>query len=165
MHYSDPVLLRRAEPIEEIDANVRAVAARMVELMTAARGIGLAAPQVGLSWRMFVANPANEPDAARVFVNPVLVDPSTETEDYEEGCLSIPGVNAEIRRPTTVTLHATNLDGETVEATAEGLPARVWQHETDHLDGVLILERMRPVDKIANRRAIRELEAAYRDRR
>lgn len=158
--YPDPVLKQTAQPIERIDDEVRAVVARMIELMHAARGVGLAAPQVGLLWRMFVANPTNTVGDDRVYINPVLSDPTRELSEYEEGCLSIPNVLANIRRPLGITIEATNLDGETVTERSEEMPARVWQHETDHLDGTLIMDRMSPIDKMANRRALKELAAS-----
>jgi peptide deformylase len=169
VQHPDARLRRKAEPITltpkgGASAEVRAVAARMIQLMHEAGGVGLAAPQVGLSWRMFVANPSGGDDAAgagedRVFVNPVLVNPSPQTAEVEEGCLSIPGVHVHVRRPMRITLRAHDLDGRPVELTSDELPARVWQHENDHLDGVLIIDRMTPMDRLANRRALQELES------
>ena len=156
--YPDPVLRRPADPIEQITDEIRAVAQRMLHLMHEARGVGLACPQVGLSWRMFVANPSQEPDDDRVFVNPVLRDPAEKTDEFEEGCLSIPNITASIRRPVAVTIDALDLEGNAFTLTGDEMPARVWQHETDHLDGILILDRMSAIDKYTNRRAIKELE-------
>jgi len=156
--YPDAVLRIEAVPIEQITPQVRAVANRMLQLMHEAPGVGLAAPQVGLSWRMFVANPTGDPADDRVFINPVLRDPSRQTEDHEEGCLSIPNVNGRIRRPRAITVTALDLEGHEFSLTSDELSARIWQHETDHLDGVLIIDRMNPLDKKANRRAIEELE-------
>lgn len=158
VNYPDPVLRRVADPVPEIDDTVRAVAARMVELMHERRGVGLAAPQVGLSWRLFVANPTQELDGDRVYINPRLVDPSPETSARDEGCLSLPEVTAEITRPVAITLEATGLDGEPIRETSDDFAARVWQHEFDHLEGVLLLDRMTRVDKMANKRAVRDLE-------
>ena len=157
--YPEQVLRQKAGPIAEVTDEVRAVAARMVELMHEARGVGLAAPQVGLSWRMFVANPTGEPDDNRVFINPVLRDASRITETREEGCLSLPHVSVEVTRPAAITIEAIDEQGETFTLTSDGLPARVWQHENDHLDGVLIIDRMTPADRMANRRALRDLES------
>jgi peptide deformylase len=158
VHYPAAVLRERAREIADIDDEVRAVAARMIELMHEARGVGLAAPQVGLGWRLFVANATGEPGDDRVFINPVLKDPTAQTHPREEGCLSLPGITAEITRPTGITVAALDEHGRPFELTADDLAARVWQHETDHLDGVMILDRMRQIDRMANRRAIRELE-------
>ena len=159
-HYPDPVLCLRGKPVERIDDEVRAVAHRMLQLMHAAPGVGLAAPQVGLSWRMFVANATGSPDDDMVFVNPTLLDPGRDTEELEEGCLSLPDIRGLIRRPKLMTIQAQDEDGEHFELTADGLEARIWQHEYDHLDGILIIDRMARFDRFANRRAIKALEAA-----
>lgn len=161
VHYPHPALRRKARPIEKIDGHVRAVAARMIELMHEADGVGLASPQVGLDWRLFVARPGREPDdPARVFINPVLKNHAHQTAPREEGCLSIPGVFAEITRPVGLTVEALDEHGEPFTLTSDELPARVWQHEVDHLDGVLIIDRMTPTDRRANQSALKELEAA-----
>lgn len=157
--YPDPVLRQKAQPITRIDDQVRRVAKRMLELMHEAPGIGLAAPQVGLPWRMFVANATGEPEDDMVFINPVLQVVGRKTADYEEGCLSLPGIRAEIRRPVAIRIRAYDLEGNAFEATSDDLPARIWQHENDHLDGVLIIDRMTPFDRDANKRLLAELEA------
>ncbi|HEX7009705.1 MAG TPA: peptide deformylase [Phycisphaeraceae bacterium] len=158
MTYPDPVLRARAQPVAAVTEEVRQVAQRMIQLMHEAPGVGLAAPQVGLPWRMFVANPTGEPGQDRVFVNPVLIHPSRQTETREEGCLSLPGITAEITRPLAITIEAYDEHGNRFELHGQGLDARVWQHEVDHLDGVLIIDRMTPMDRMANKRAIQELE-------
>ena len=158
--YPDPVLRRPCEPVQGATDEVRAVARRMLDLMHEARGVGLAAPQVGLSWRLFVANPTGEPEDDRVFINPILSNPSPQTHTHEEGCLSIPHVTGDITRPLGITVDATDEHGGPVQLTSDELAARVWQHETDHLDGVLILDRMPAIDKVANRQAVLELEQA-----
>jgi peptide deformylase len=158
VHHPDPVLRRRAEPVTP-NHDVVAVAKRMVSLMHEAQGVGLAAPQVGLPWRLFVANWTGGPDADHVFINPELLDPSRESGPHEEGCLSLPDIRAEITRPLGITITATDLDGKRFNLTDDGgLAARVWQHEFDHLEGTLILDRMTRLDQLANRRAIRALE-------
>ncbi|MBI1368862.1 MAG: peptide deformylase [Planctomycetes bacterium] len=159
--YPDPVLRRKARTIEKVDDEIRAVAARMIELMHEAPGVGLAAPQVGLPWRLFVANHTGEPADDRVFINPVLRDPSEDYGPHNEGCLSIPDVTAEIRRPLRITIDALDINGQPFSMTSDELPARIWQHETDHLDGVLIIDRMNPMDKLASRRMLKQLEAEY----
>lgn len=179
VHYPDKVLLTKAKPIEAITDNVREVAARTIELMNEAEGIGLAAPQVGLSWRMFVVHvpslpasraddvhPARSPDdepptATRkptVYINPVLSKPEGAPELYEEGCLSLPEITGQVLRPPIITITATDLDGNTFTQRAAGLLARCWQHEMDHLDGVLILSRMSQMSRLKNRLAVKELE-------
>lgn len=162
--YPDPVLRAKAQPIAGVTDEVRRVARRMIELMHEARGVGLAAPQVGLSWRMFVANPTGEADDDRVYINPVLANASRMTDRHEEGCLSIPGVNGQIMRPVGIRIEATGLSGESIVDESDELLARIWQHETDHLDGVLIIDRMTPVDLRAAKRGLEALEADYRPR-
>ncbi len=164
-HFPDPVLRAVCRPVAKIDAEVRSVARRMLELMRAAPGVGLAAPQVGLSWRLFVANHSGDPVDDRVFINPSLLNPSRETDEREEGCLSIPQVRGMIRRPTAITIQALDIDGAAVEMTADDLQARIWQHEYDHLDGVLIIRRMTPIDRMANRRLLKQLEVAFQRRK
>lgn len=170
--YPDPALRRKCDPIPAVTDEVRAVAARLIELMRREEGVGLAAPQVGLAWRMFVADvppgdtrspDADPPTATRapmVCINPVLSSPLGPVEPYEEGCLSIPEVQGDVLRPTGITLTATDPDGKEFTARAGGLLARCWQHEVDHLDGVLILDRMTQMSRLKNRAAVRDLERA-----
>jgi peptide deformylase len=163
VHWPDPVLRTKAAPVDPADPLVRAVALRMIDLMHEAGGCGLAAPQVGLSWRLFVANDTGEPGSDQVFINPQLLDPSEEIAAHSEGCLSIPHVTTEVRRPKAISIHATDIHGQPLQLRSDQLAARIWQHETDHLDGVLILDRMPPLDRLANRRALKELEAKYHE--
>lgn len=158
VHYPASVLRGKAKALTQINDEVRAVAVRMLVLMHEAPGVGLAAPQVGLPWRLFVANPTGQPEDDLVFINPVLSNPSREVSDYEEGCLSLPDIRATIRRPKGITVTALDLAGKTFTLSSDELAARVWQHETDHLDGVLILDRMTELDRRACRKAIKGLE-------
>ena len=159
VQYPDPALRTVARPVETIDDTVRAVATRMFAVMLDADGAGLAAPQVGLPWRMFVTRGDDDhPD--RVLVNPELIDLGGETAVVPEGCLSLPGVTVDIRRLMNATLTCLDLDGRTVTLTATDLRARIWQHEMDHLNGVLIIDRMTPMDRIATRKLLKELEVA-----
>jgi peptide deformylase len=157
--YPAAILRQKADPIPEITPEVRAVAARMIELMQQEKGVGLAAPQVGLPWRLFVTDVPEE-GGVRVYVNPELTLLPGGRDLREEGCLSIPGVHVEIERPLEGVLVARNLEGEPLQGAAKGFVARVWQHEFDHLNGVLILDRMSPLDRLANRKTLKELEAA-----
>lgn len=161
--YPDPRLRRKCEPVTAFDDDLRALAARMLAIMREHKGVGLAAPQVGVPLRLFVMNITTRPEDDCVVVNPVVHDGSAVRE-AEEGCLSIPDVFVKIRRPSRCRLSAFDEHGRPVEREGEGLLARCWQHETDHLDGVLILDRMGPSDEIATRKTLRELEAAYRER-
>lgn len=158
--YPAPVLRQKAKPVERVTDEVRRVALRMLELMHEAPGVGLAAPQVGLPWRLFVASPTGKPEDDRVFINPVLSNAGRDSDDYEEGCLSLPQVTGHIRRPTSITIDALDLDGKPFRLTSNDFASRVWQHEYDHLDGVLIVDRMSPIDRMANQRFLKDLEAA-----
>ncbi len=172
--YPAEVLRRKAEPVEASD-EVRAVGRRMLELMRGAEGIGLAGPQVGLPWRIFVCDVPADPDepveegaapvssdGAQVWLNPRIVDSDRSVVPYEEGCLSLPGIRGEVQRPATVTMEAQTPDGETVRVRASGLLARCWQHEIDHLDGVLILDRMSQTARLRNRTRVKAMEKSAR---
>lgn len=158
--FPDPVLRRKALPVARVDDWVRAVAERMIELMHEAEGIGLAAPQVGLPLRLFVVDVEEAGVDQAVYLNPRLHDFEGELTAKEEGCLSLPGIRAEIRRPPQVQITATGLDERPFTRAGAGLLARVWQHEFDHLEGTLILDRMTPIDRIATRRAVKDLMAS-----
>ncbi|MEM1166417.1 MAG: peptide deformylase [Planctomycetota bacterium] len=182
VYHPHPVLHRRAEPVDAVTDEVRAVAERMIHLMYDAEGIGLAAPQVALPWRLFVchvppfepgpgdppspdatdpgAPPASHPDPL-VFINPVITDRSRDLEPMEEGCLSLPGIRGEVRRPTRITMQATGLDGEPFTLHAGGLLARCMQHELDHLDGILILSKFARMDRMKTKREVEALEAKF----
>lgn len=160
VHYPHPVLRKKAAPIQGVDEDLRKLAQRMLELMRAHDGVGLAAPQVNVPVRLFVMNHTGEPEDDRVYINPVISEPEGH-EDDEEGCLSIPGINVQIRRAKQCKLTAMTLDGETIEHEASDLEARVIQHETDHLNGTLILDRMGPTDKIATRKTLKALEEVF----
>ncbi len=154
----DPVLRTRAREVERFDADLRDEVRRMGLLMHDAHGIGLAAPQVGVSHRLLVYRV--EPDSpVNALVNPVIEWRSEDGELLEEGCLSLPGVQVEVERPIHVRVRARDERGEEVLVEASGLEARVIQHEVDHLDGVLILDRTSRDQRKAAMRALREAEA------
>lgn len=160
LQYPSPILSRAAEPVEEFDDALRALASRMLALMREAKGVGLAAPQVGMGIRLFVCNPTGEEGDDIVCVNPTLTELTGAAEE-EEGCLSIPGVTVNIRRATSAVLKRHNLEGHAITQRATDLVARIWQHEADHLDGRLILDQMSTADEIVNRRAIKQLKEQY----
>ena len=136
--YGDPVLRMKAREVDEVDEDVRRLAERMTTLMHEAQGVGLAATQVGVLRRLFVFSDEGED---RVIVNPVLAQSSSETETDDEGCLSLREVLVPVERPCRVTIAGLDLEGKPIELDL-GLPsARVVQHELDHLDGVLIIDR------------------------
>jgi peptide deformylase len=158
--YGDPVLKSRALEVDRFDDALRDEVRRMGQLMHDGLGIGLAATQVGLMHRVLVYRV--EPDAAvAALVNPVLEWASDEREPMEEGCLSLPGVLVDVERPVHVRVRAQDERGEQILVEASGLEARVIQHEMDHLDGVLILDR---TTRDERKRALRELREAERAR-
>jgi peptide deformylase len=158
--WPDPRLLKRSKPVEVFDPSLAALAQRMLGLMRDARGVGLAAPQVAQNIRLFVMNHTGKPEDDRVYVNPSLTSPSGE-EEGEEGCLSLPGITAKVLRSQTMRMSAQSVTGEAIEQEATGYVARIWQHEIDHLNGTLLLDRMGPVARLAHRRTLKELEAKY----
>lgn len=136
--YGDPVLKQRTREVEEIDGSVAKLVEEMFETMYDAPGAGLAANQVGVQRRIFVYDIGQGP---RTVINPRIVETSGEWA-YEEGCLSVPGLSWEIVRPDRVHLVGLDLEGNEISVEAEQLEGRVFQHELDHLDGVLLLERL-----------------------
>src|SRR5262245_41576590 len=140
--YPDAALKMPARPVEDFDDELVSLVERMKRLMEDAQGIGLAANQVGVLQRLFVFQP-NADDVVAV-VNPQIVERGSETDVADEGCLSIQGVLVPVERPTTVTLEGQDEHGEPVRYELEEIYARAAQHETDHLDGVLMLERTTP---------------------
>ncbi len=156
----DPVLKSSATPVDRFDDSLRRQVSRMAGLMNDAFGVGLAAPQLGLSQRLLVYRVG--PDAPLVaLANPQLEWTSADQETFEEGCLSIPGISVDVERPVHVRVLALDEEGEERRIEASGLEARVIQHEMDHLDGVLILDR---TSRDERKRALRELREAERER-
>jgi peptide deformylase len=143
----DPLLKRRSVAVPDINGEQKKLIEEMFSAMAAAKGLGLAAVQVGELIRLFITRVPK--DSPRVFINPDILETSIEEVDYEEGCLSIPGINADVKRPSAVRVQAWNERGRPFTMSAEGLLARVIQHEIDHLNGVLFLERIDP--KLKNR--------------
>jgi peptide deformylase len=140
VRYGDPVLRTRAEEIKELDDEVRALIHRMYAIMAEARGLGLAGPQIGISRRILTYDIGEGPHA---LINPKMLRSSGE-QVAVEGCLSIPGLQGEVARAERVTVTGTDENGEKVKIKAEGLLARVLQHELDHLDGTIFVDRADP---------------------
>jgi peptide deformylase len=141
--FPDPVLRQASLEVENIDGTLAKLADDMIETMYEAPGVGLAAPQIGVQRRMFVYDIGDGPN---VVVNPAILESSGEWS-YQEGCLSIPGMYWDLVRPKQVLLRGYNLAGEELEVEADELLARCFQHEMDHLDGVLVLERIEPAQR------------------
>jgi len=157
--FGDPVLRTKARPVERFDEALREEVQRMGELMTDAIGVGLAATQVGVLHRVLVYRAQPQAPVAAL-VNPVLEWSGSELESAEEGCLSLPAVHVEVERPVHVRVKAQDESGEPITIEASGLEARVIQHEMDHLDGVLILDR---TSRSERKQAMKALRAALGD--
>ncbi|HHN64529.1 MAG TPA: peptide deformylase [Nitrospirae bacterium] len=146
--YPDPVLKKKALPVEELNGELQGLIDSMIETMYAAPGIGLAAPQVGESKRLIVVDVSTreEKHPLIVLINPVIVSVEGKI-DSEEGCLSVPGYTSTIRRSERVLVKGVDREGRPVEIEATGLLSRVLQHEIDHLDGILFIDRLSPIKK------------------
>jgi peptide deformylase len=162
LKYPDPVLKQVAKPVSEVTDEIRVLVDDMAETMYAAPGVGLAANQIGVLLRIFVIDVAgeDEPSELRVFINPEILE-LTGTQTWEEGCLSFPGVTEEIRRAERVRVKALDRDGKPFELEAEGLLAVAIQHENDHLNGVVMLDKLGAVKRrLLGRKLARAKEEA-----
>lgn len=155
--YPDPLLRRPALPVLAFDEELRAIVAGMFERMYASKGVGLAAPQVGLKKRLLVLNASGETTGELVLVNPRILERSGPATLFEEGCLSFPGIYAEVERPESCRVQAFRVDGTPFEETFGDFTGRIIQHEYDHLEGVLLVDRMSPADRLRNKAALEEL--------
>jgi peptide deformylase len=163
VHYPHPTLRHISKPLKRVDKELHGFVREMFDLMYEARGIGLAANQVDLPYRLFVLNLESDPDQPEqefVFLNPVVTARKGMAE-AEEGCLSIPGLYADVKRPERVTLNAYNLAGEELNLELDGLFARAVQHEIDHLDGVLFIDRLSPTTEMDVRDALLDFEDQF----
>jgi len=166
IHYPHPTLRHPSKPLKRVDAELRQIVAEMFELMYEHEGVGLAANQVDLPYRLFVTNVEGNPETKEsefVFINPVLSGGRGQEED-EEGCLSIPGIYAPVTRNSTIKVEAYDLAGNEITFEAEGLMARVLQHEADHLDGTLFIDRLGPAHLAAVRDKLEEFELDFKSR-
>ncbi len=176
VQYGDPILRKRCKAVEELNDEIVTLAENMIETMHDAHGVGLAGPQVGVDLRLAVVDVSHDPECvsffrvngeeARVedFMPLIFINPdyelSGEKELMEEGCLSIYDIRAEVRRPSIVSGKFGQLDGSEIELEADGLLARVIQHETDHLNGVLFIDRVSTATKVALRRKLKRLRGS-----
>jgi len=165
VEYPHPALLRRAKPLVRIDDAVFDAVDRMFEIMYEAQGVGLAANQVALPYRLFIVNLEARPDAGDelVFVNPTLSRPRG-TAVQEEGCLSLPGLRMDVRRPERIVVDAWSLEGEPIHLDLDGLLARVVQHEFDHLEGRLFTDRLPEAASIEARRTLDSFREVFAGR-
>lgn len=160
--YPQPVLRKVAEPVEAFDDELARIVEGMVARMRESNGVGLAAPQVGLKQRILVLNHTGEPEDDLTLINPTLVEKSGPRTKLEEGCLSFPEIYAEIERPERCKVEAFDIQGNPISGGYEGFVSRIIQHEYDHLEGVLLVDRMSPADKLKNKPALEDLIEAYK---
>lgn len=153
--YSDPILRKKARLVGKVGDAERKLAYDMIETMRSASGVGLAAPQVGISKRIIVVEGVDDDSAALVIINPKIVW-KKGSMSFCEGCLSLPGVSSDVSRPEAVTVEALNLDGAAFKINADGLLARIIQHEIDHLDGILFIDK---IGFLKRRKIIKQLGA------
>jgi peptide deformylase len=158
-----PVLRKVASPVVAFDEGLARIVEAMFRRMRESRGVGLAAPQVGLDRRILVLNPTGEEADDQVLVNPTITGLAGEPTLFDEGCLSFPGIFAQVRRPERCTVEAFDVAGQRIEREFDGFTSRIVQHEHDHLEGILLVDRMSPADKVRNKAALAELVDDYRD--
>ena len=164
VQYPHPALRFKAKPVTSIDKEFHLRIGRMFELMYEAKGLGLAANQVAIPHQFLVLNITGDPsqkELEEVFINPVIVERKCTVDD-SEGCLSFPGLYQRVRRAKSVKVQAYNIKGEAVEIEATGLASRAWQHEIDHLNGVLFVDKMSLVSRIASKTSLGEMESEFR---
>ena len=163
IHYPHPTLRFKSKTLKKVDADLIKIADEMLDQMYEKNGVGLAANQVDLPIRMFVANPTGTKGDGEEFVilNPVIQHPKGSVS-MEEGCLSLPGVNGEVTRPKSIHLSAYDIKGNAIETRLEGFLARVFMHEIDHLDGTLFFDRMSDVNVAVLQPELDELETVFR---
>jgi peptide deformylase len=160
--YPEPRLRQVAAPIAKVESFHRDLARRMAELMIEAAGVGLAANQVGWTERLVVISVTGKAEDAHAFINPRIISRRGSATE-SEGCLSVPGVRSKVRRAEHVQVVASRLDGQTVEVEADGTHARVWQHEIDHLDGMLFVDKVGMASKVVIAYRLHRLEKAYEE--
>jgi len=160
--YPSPVLRKPCPPVESFDEELASVVENMYKRMHASRGVGLAAPQVGIRQRILVLSATGEEQDQLALINPTITEAFGEITVAEEGCLSFPEIYGEVRRPEKCTVKAFTPTGEAFERTFEGFESRIIQHEYDHLEGVLLVDRMSGADKQRNKAALQDLVEVYK---
>lgn len=161
LKYPDPRLRRIARPVTEITDEIRERIAVMFEVMVEDRGIGLAAPQIGWDLRLFVMNTTGNDEDNLALINPEITERSGRSKG-EEGCLSLPKIFAKVERPSKIVVEAMSLEGEEIVVEADGLVGRCIQHELDHLEGILFIDRVSPASKRSLKRKLQRLEDEFR---
>ncbi|MCE5299469.1 MAG: peptide deformylase [Spirochaetia bacterium] len=161
--YPDPVLKKKSAPVDDFGARLKQLCDDMLETMYANNGVGLAANQVGVPIQVITIDVSTEKEQhVYRLINPILVETSREKNEYEEGCLSFPGITEKIYRPAKVKVRAQDTDGRVIFVEGEGLLATALQHEMDHLNGVVFVDRMSPVRKTLHNRELKELKEDYK---
>ena len=160
-HYPSEVLVGRALPVDRIDNNIRRLVDKMIDIMIGNKGVGLAAPQAGVSLRLFMISLDGSRENVKVYVNPTITA-AGELSTNEEGCLSVPGIYTKIRRYKECEVTATDLDGNEFTEQAEGLHARALQHEYDHIEGMTIVNRMGQTARIVHRKQLKKLQEQHK---
>ncbi|MBU8932469.1 MAG: peptide deformylase [candidate division Zixibacteria bacterium] len=158
--YGDPVLRKVCDPVDEINQEIKDLVSDLTDALKKARGLGLSAPQIGVLKRVFIVDLTTIDITAslKIFINPEIVEVSEEEAEYEEGCLSFPGLYQKIFRPAKVKVRATDLEGNQFEMEAEGMSARAIQHEYDHLEGTLFIDRMSSLARTMAKGRLRKLK-------
>lgn len=166
--YGHPVLRQKCQPVDQITDDIKALVADMIETMDACDGVGIAAPQVGRPIRLFVLRNYIEKENGEVtlsdpivYINPKLLSPSEELVEDVEGCLSLPGLRLNVKRPYSIEVEATDLDGNIFSEQLEGYNARVRMHENDHINGVLFIDRIDPAIKKKIEPKLKEMKKKY----
>jgi peptide deformylase len=153
--YGSPVLREKAIPVTQVDDEIRELVENMIETMYAEGGVGLAAPQVGVSKKIIIID--TEEQGVIVLINPVIIKREGETKE-EEGCLSVPGIYSPVRRSYSITVEALDLDENKIRITQEGFLAIALQHEIDHLEGYLFIDRLSPAKRLMIKDQLKEIE-------
>ena len=157
--YGDPILRKKTEPVTEFDKDLKQVFADMLETMYSANGTGLAANQIGLGKHMLVLDASTEDQTIILqLANAQVIEHSREKTEFEEGCLSFPGINDKVSRPSVITVKAQDQDGNTITIEASGFLAIVLQHEIDHLNGITFIDRMTPIRKMLHAKELKEIK-------
>jgi peptide deformylase len=171
-YYGNPVLRKKTTPVDKIDASIQKLVADMIETMQAANGIGLAAPQVSQSVSVFITCiPIEEEDDTwregeiLVYINPKILQYSQELQTFSEGCLSIPKLHMDVTRPETIEIEAMDLEGQIFQKMLSGFPATNFMHENDHLNGVLIIDRIPRSEKQKLEPKLREIKKKYESKK
>ncbi len=164
-YYGDPVLRKKAVPVEKFDEELQGFVDELIETMEYEDGVGLAATQVGICRRIAVINATGGQEQTYVLINPEIVYSSQEKEDYDEGCLSIPGITLSVNRPSVVSVKAQDAKGQQyLIENAQGLLARALQHEIDHLNGIMFVDHVSPLQRSLINGKLKKISRAQREK-